>query len=41
MFVVFPFKIVFNIEILNFLYSDLVFVNKMTSNEKVANYKIL
>jgi hypothetical protein len=38
--VVFSFEIVFKIQILNFLNSNVVFVDKMTSNEKVANYKI-
>jgi hypothetical protein len=41
MLVVFSFEIIFKIQILNFLNSDVVFVDKMTSNEKVANYKIL
>jgi hypothetical protein len=39
--VVFPFKVVFKIQNLNFLNSNVVFVDKMTSNKKVANYKIL
>jgi hypothetical protein len=39
--VVFPFKVVFKIQILIFFKSNIVFVDKMTSNEKVANYKIL
>jgi hypothetical protein len=38
---VFSFEVVFKIQILNFLNLDVVFVGKMTSNEKVANYKIL
>jgi hypothetical protein len=37
----FSFEVVFKIQIYNFLNSDVVFVDKMTSNEKVANYKIL
>jgi hypothetical protein len=37
----FSFEVVFKIQILNFLNSNVVFVDKMTSNEKVANYKIL
>jgi hypothetical protein len=41
MLVVFPFKVVFKIQILIFLNLDAVFIDKMTSNEKVANYKIL
>jgi hypothetical protein len=41
MLVVFSFEVVFKIQILKFLNSDLVFVDSMTSNEKVANYKIL
>jgi hypothetical protein len=39
--VVFPFEVVFKIQILNFLNPNVVFVDKMTSNKKVANYKIL
>jgi hypothetical protein len=39
MLVVFPFEIVFKIQF--FLNSDVVFVGKMTSNEKVADYRIL
>jgi hypothetical protein len=41
MLVLFPFEVVFKIQILNFLNSDVVFVDKMTLNENVANYKIL
>jgi hypothetical protein len=41
MLVVFPFEVVFKIQNLNFFISDIVFVEKMTSNEKVANYKII
>jgi hypothetical protein len=41
MLVVFSFEVVFKIQILNFLNSDVVLVDNMTSNEKVANYKIL
>jgi hypothetical protein len=41
MLVVFPFEIVFKIQILNFLNSDVFFVDIMTSNEKVVNYKLL
>jgi hypothetical protein len=41
MLVVFSFEVVFKIQILNFLNSDVVLVDKMTSNKKVANYKIL
>jgi hypothetical protein len=37
--VVFPFEVVFKIQI--FLNLDVVFVDKMTLNEKVVNYKIL
>ena len=40
-FVGFPSEVVWKIRILNFLNSDVVFVDKMTSNQKVANYKIL
>jgi hypothetical protein len=39
MLVVFPFEFVFKIHF--FLNLDIVFVDKMTSNEKVANYKSL
>jgi hypothetical protein len=35
------FEVVFKIQILKFLNSDIVLVDKMTSNENVANYKIL
>jgi hypothetical protein len=38
MLVVFSFEVVFKFQILN---SDVVFVDKMTLNEKAANYKIL
>jgi hypothetical protein len=41
MLVVFSFEVIFKIQILNFLNSDVVLVDKMTSNEKVADYKIL
>jgi hypothetical protein len=41
MLVVFSFEVVLKIQILKFLNSDVVFVEKMTSNKKVANYKIL
>jgi hypothetical protein len=41
MLVVFSFEEVFKILILNFLNSDVVFVDKMASNENVTNYKIL
>jgi hypothetical protein len=41
MLMVFSFEVVFKIQILKFLNSDVVFVDKMTSNKKVANYKIL
>jgi hypothetical protein len=41
MLVVFPFEVVFKIQILKFLNSNVVFVDKMISNEKVVNYKIL
>jgi hypothetical protein len=41
MLVVFSFEVVFKIQNLKFLNSDVVLVDKMTSNEKVANYKIL
>jgi hypothetical protein len=41
MLVVFSFKVIFKIQNLKFLNLDVVFVDKMTSNEKVANYKIL
>jgi hypothetical protein len=40
MLVVFSFEVVFKIQIL-FLNSDVLLVDKMTSNEKVVNYKIL
>jgi hypothetical protein len=35
------FEVVFKIQILNFLNSDIILVDKMTSNKKVINYKIL
>jgi hypothetical protein len=38
---VFYFEVVFKIQIWNFLNSDVVFFDNMTSNEKVVNYKIL
>jgi hypothetical protein len=41
MLVVFSFKVVFKIQNFNFLNLDLILVDKMTSNETVANYKIL
>jgi hypothetical protein len=41
MLVVFSFDVIFKIQNFNFLNSDVVFVDKMTSNEKVTNYKIL
>jgi hypothetical protein len=41
MLVVFSFEVVFKIQSFKFLNSDVVFVDKMTSNEKVVNYKIL
>jgi hypothetical protein len=41
MLVVFSFEVVFKIQILNSLNSDVVFVDKITSNEKVVNYKNL
>jgi hypothetical protein len=41
MLVIFSFEVVFKIQILNFLNLDVVFVDSMNSNEKVANYKIL
>jgi hypothetical protein len=41
MWVVFPFDVVFKIQNFKFLNSDVVFVDRMTSNEKVVNYKIL
>jgi hypothetical protein len=41
MLVVFCFEVVFKIQILNFLNLDVVFVDNMTSNEKVVNYKLL
>jgi hypothetical protein len=41
MLVVFPFEVVFKIQILIFLNSDVVFVDNMTSNEKVTSYNIL
>jgi hypothetical protein len=41
MLVVFSFEAVFKIQNLNFLNSDVVFVDNMTSNEKVVNYKLL
>jgi hypothetical protein len=41
MLVIFPFEVVFKIQIIIFLNSDVIFVDNMTSNEKVANYKIL
>jgi hypothetical protein len=39
MLVVFSFGVVLKIQILNILNSDVVFVDKMTSNKKVVNYK--
>jgi hypothetical protein len=41
MLVVFSFEIVFKIQILNFLNSDVVFVDKITSNEKIVKNKNL
>jgi hypothetical protein len=41
MLVVFSFEVVFKIQILKILNSDVVFVDNMTSNKKVANYKLL
>jgi hypothetical protein len=41
MLVVFYFKVVFKIQNLFFLNSDVVFVDNMTSNKKVVNYKLL
>jgi hypothetical protein len=41
MLVVFSFEVVFKIQILNFLNLDVVFVDNMTSNKKVVNYKLL
>jgi hypothetical protein len=41
MLVVFSFEVVFKIQILIFLNSDVILVDKMTSNKKVSNYKIL
>jgi hypothetical protein len=41
MLVVFSFEVVFKIQNLNFLNSDVVFVDNMTSNEKVVNYELL
>jgi hypothetical protein len=41
MLVVFSFEVVFKIQILNVSNSDVVFVDKMTSNKNVANYKNL
>jgi hypothetical protein len=41
MLVVFSFEIVFKIQILNFLNSVVVLGDKMSSNTKVVNYKIL
>jgi hypothetical protein len=41
MLVAFSFEVVFKIQILNFLNSDVAFVDNMTSNEKVVNYKLL
>jgi hypothetical protein len=41
MLVVFSFEVVFKIQNLNFLNSNVVFVDKVTSNEKIANYKII
>jgi hypothetical protein len=41
MLVVFSFEVVFKIKFLNFLNLGIVFVDNMTSNEKVVNYKLL
>jgi hypothetical protein len=41
MLVVFPFEVVFKIQIFNFLNLDVVFVDKMPLNEKVSDYKII
>jgi hypothetical protein len=41
MLVVFSFEVVSKIQILIFLNSGIVFVDNMTSNEKVVNYKLL
>jgi hypothetical protein len=38
---VFSFEVVFKIQNLNVLNSDVVFVDNMTSNKKVVNYKLL
>jgi hypothetical protein len=39
MLMVFSFEVVFKIQILNFLNSDIVFVDNMTSNEKLSTTK--
>jgi hypothetical protein len=41
MLVVFYFEVVFKIQVLKFLNYDVVFVDNITSNEKVVNYKLL
>jgi hypothetical protein len=41
MLVIFSFEVVFKIQIFNFFNLNVVFVYKMTSNDKVVNYKIL
>jgi hypothetical protein len=41
MLMVFSFEVVFKIQNLNVLNSDVVFVDNMTSNKKVVNYKLL
>jgi hypothetical protein len=41
MLVVFSFEVVFKIQFLKVLNSGVVFVDNMTSNEKVVNYKLL
>jgi hypothetical protein len=40
MLVVFSFEVVFKIQILHFLNLDIVFVDKMTSNEKLSTIKL-
>ena len=39
--VISPFEDILKIEILNLRNSNIVFLDKMTSNEKVVNYKVV
>ena len=39
--VVFPFEVILKIQNSNLRNSNIVFLDKMTSNEKVGNYKVV